>query len=172
MTRHKGKHIGRPRSPDIIVVDAVAPNPDFHHDPLPEQILGMALDQRAFGPRQLMVAFAAYDRRFLALTYARRTDPVRLALEGCLRHFDTLGRGGEARAAAVVLCDEPVQDGPTPPDFITKFAHAKSLARQFGVHLVDWIACDDDTFRSARLRTLQPATEPGWWDVPDLPGAS
>ena len=108
MTRHKGKHIGRPRSPDIIVVDAVAPTPDFHHDPLPEQILGMALDQRAFGPRQLMVAFAAYDRRFLALTYAKRTDPVRLALEGCLRHFDTLGRGGEARAAAVVLCDEPV----------------------------------------------------------------
>ena len=172
MTRQVRKRIGRLRSTDIIVVDALAPNPDVDHDPLPEQILGIALDQRAFGPRQLMVAFAAYDGRFLLLTYAKRTDPVRLALEGCLQHFDTLGRGGEARAAAVVLCDEAVQDGPTPPGFITKFTQAKSLARRFGVHLVDWIACDDDMFRSARLRTFQPATEPDWWDVPDLPSAS
>ena len=145
----------------------MAPNPEFDHDPLPDQILGIALDQRAFGPRRLMVAFAAYDGRFLALTYTRRTRPIDTALEACLLHFDTLGRGGEAGAAAVVLCDEAVQDGPPPPTFMATFERAKALARRHDVHLVDWISCDDDLFRCARRRQFSPAPEPGWWDVPD-----
>lgn len=153
-------------------MDALVPNPEAEHERLPDQILGLALDQRAFGPRQLMVAFAAYDGRFLALTYTRRTDPVEAALECCLHHFDTLGRRGEVHAAAVVLCDEPVADGSPPPDFMAKFQRARDLAGRHGVHLVDWIGCDDDRFRCARLRTLKPAAEPGWWDLPATPGAS
>ena len=153
----------------MIIVDALAPNPEFDHDPLPDQILGIALDQRAFGPRQLMVAFAAYDGRFLALTYTRRTHPMDAALQACLLHFDSLGRGGEAHAAAVVLCDEAVEDGPAPASFVATFERAQSMAREHDVHLVDWIASDDDLFRCARRRTFTPEAEPGWWDVPDLP---
>jgi hypothetical protein len=46
----------RPRDFQVIGVDGVVPNPEFDHDSLPDQILGIAMDQRAFGPRQLMVA--------------------------------------------------------------------------------------------------------------------
>jgi hypothetical protein len=172
MTRRKWQRFAEQHGADVLTVDGVEPNPTFDHDPLPNQILGIALDQRAFGPRQLMVAFAAYDGRFLALLWSRRTDPVDLALEACLLHFDTIGRGGEAQAAAVVLCDEPVVDGPTPAGFLARFEGAKRVAREHGVHLVDWIGCDDDRFRCARLRSFAPATDPDWWDVPHLPSAS
>ena len=166
-TRHSRLH-----TPHLITVDALAPNPEFEHDPLPDQILGIALDQRAFGPRQLMVAFAAYDGRFLALTYTHRTHPIDAALEACLLHFDTLGRGGEEHTAAVVLCDEAVEEGPATATFVATFERAKEMARRHDVHLVDWISCDDDLFRCARRRQFTPASEPGWWDVPDLPRAS
>lgn len=156
----------------LVGVDGYVPNPGFDHEPLPDQLLGIAMDQRAFGPRQLMVAFAALDGRFLALMYSPRTKPIDAALRGCLLHFDSIGRGGEGMAAAVVLCDEPVQDGPTPPEFTATFERARGIAREHGVHLVDWIGCDDDLFRCARLRTITPATEAGWWDVPDLFGDS
>ncbi len=168
MRRHTRTQLSRPHPRSLITVDALVPNPEFDHDPLPDQILGIALDQRAFGPRRLMVAFAAYDGRFLALTYARRTDPVERALEGCLLHFDALGRGSEAHAAAVVLCDQAVEDGPPLADFIATFERAKTMAWKHRVHLVDWIACDDELLRFARRRTFTPAAEPGWWDVPDL----
>lgn len=153
----------------MIAVDVLVPNPEHEHDPLPDQVLGIAMDQRAFGPRQLMAAFAAHDGRFLALTYTERTDPIDTALEGSLQCFDSLGRGGEARAAVVVLCDEPVEDGPATADFMAKFALARRLARGHGVHLVDWIACDDERFRGARLRSLTPVSDADWWDVPDSP---
>lgn len=152
-----------------IVVDALVPNPDVEHDPLPEQILGIALDQRAFGPRKLMVAFGTYDGDFLALTYAGRTQPMNAALEACLLHFDTIGRGGHTHAAAVVLCDEPVKHGPPPSAFLDKFKAAQEIARRHRVHLVDWIGCDDDLFRCARRREFTPTPERGWWNVPDLP---
>ena len=172
MRRHQRTRLSRLHAANLIMVDALAPNPAFDHDPLPDQILGIALDQRAFGPRQLMVAFAAYDGRFLALTYALRTDPIDGALEGCLLHFDAIGRGGEEHAAAVVLCDQAVEEGPASAEFIATFERARAMARHHGVHLVDWIACDDDMFRCARRRTFTPEAEPGWWDVPDLPSAS
>lgn len=153
-------------------VDGLAPNPECEHDPLQDQILGIALDQRAFGPRKLMVAFAAYDGRFLLLAYAQRTDPMEVALEGCLQYFDSFGRGGEQQAAAVVLCDQPVEEGAVTPEFIATFEQAQRIARKYGVHLVDWFACDDDLIRCARLHTFPPEADPGWWDVPDLPSAS
>lgn len=171
---------GRPRGEGILAVDALVPNPEHEHEPLPEQILGIALDQRAFGPRQLMAAFAAPDGRFLALTYTERTNPIDSAVEGCLLHFDSLRRGGEVSgagqvgqvgqvgpvgAAVIFLCDEPVEDGPAPAEFMAKFARAQQLARRHCVHVIDWFACDDERFRSARLRSFNPATEPDWWDV-------
>jgi hypothetical protein len=172
MRQHLRKQHRRSRGPSTITVDALVPNPGFDHELLPDTILGIALDQRAFGPRKLMVAFAAYDGRFLALTYAPRTDPVQTAIEGSLRYFDTYVRGGQVDVAAVVLCDEPVTDGPTPPEFIDKFELARTIARRHNVHLVDWIGCDDDLFRCARRSTFTPVADPDWWDVPDRPGGS
>ena len=168
MSRRRGKLSTRPRRSGKICVDGFVPNPEFDHELLPEQILGFAMDQRAFGPRQLMVAFAAYDGRFLALMYARRTDPADTAFEACLRHFEAVGRGGETHAAAVVLCDEMVENGPVPPSFVARFDRARDLAAMHRVHLVDWMACDDDLFRFARLRTFAPADDPDWWDVPAM----
>lgn len=156
----------------MIYVDAFAPNPEFDHEPVQDQILGIALDQRAFGPRTLMVVFAAQDGRFLLLTYTPRTDPIDDALEYSLRHFDALGRGGESHAAAVVLCDQPVEEGPVPPEFTATFERAQDIAGRHAVHLVDWFACDDDRIRCARLHTYPPASQSGWWDVPGLPSAS
>lgn len=163
-TRLKRRQI---REEDLIVVGGVAPNPAFEHELLPDMVVGFALDQRAFGPRQLMVAFAAYDGRFLALLHARRTDPVDRALEACLQHFDALGRGGETHAAAVALCDEPVTDGPAPPRFLSTFERARTTARRHGVHLVDWIGCDDELIRFARGSAFAHEAETEWWDVPD-----
>ena len=37
-----------------------------------------------------------------------------------------------------------------------RFARARLIARDHGVHLVDWICCDDDAFRSLRM-ALDPA---------------
>jgi len=170
MRRHRSSKTGRPDELNVFIVDALVPDPAYAHEPLPEQVLGIALDQRAFGPQRLMVAFAAVDGRFLALTYTERTAPIEPALRACLLHFDALGRGGEGHVAAVALCDEAVHAGPPPPQFTTTFERAKDIAQQHGVHLVDWIACDDDLFRCARMRTFRPADEPGWWDVPDLAG--
>lgn len=165
MGRHRIRPCGRQRG-RILAVEAVVPNREYSHDPVPEQVLGIAMDQRAFGPRQLMAVFGGLDGRFLAITFTDRTDPVDDALRGCLLHFDALGRGGEAHCAAVVLCDEAVQDGPDMSAFMAKFERAKRVAQAHQVHLVDWIACDDDHFRAARLSSYSPATDPAWWDVP------
>lgn len=166
MGKHRAGVRRRRRVVELISVDGYAPDPAFDHEPLPDQIIGFAMDQRAFGPRQLMVAFAAYDGRFLALMFTPRTDPADTALEACLLHFEATGRGGETFAAAVVLCDELVESGPPPPAFVARFDRARSMAAAHRVHLVDWIACDDELFRYARLRALTPAGDPDWWDVP------
>jgi len=122
----------------------------------------MALDQRAFGPRRLMVAFANRKGRLLALAHTRRTDPPEVALGPCIDH---LGRGA---VAAVAFCDERIKWGPPPPEVAERFAAARSIAAEFGIHLVDWFACDDQVIRSSRL-ALQldgPHLDGRWWDVP------
>jgi hypothetical protein len=122
-----------------------------------EEVWGFALDQRAFGPRKLVVAFADRDGRFTGLAYTDRTSPPETALAVCI---DYLGADADA---AVALCDEPVSWGPPPADVGDRLARARAAAADLGVHLVDWIACDDQLFCSFKL-----AVEPGgeWWDVP------
>ena len=124
---------------------------------LREEVWSFALDQRAFGPRQLVVAFADSTGRFLGLSYAPRTAPAELGLAPCIQYLD-LGP-----CVAVAFCDEPVVEGPPPPELSLRFTLARSIAAGHGVHLVDWIACDDQLFRSTRL-ALQPDRD--WWDVP------
>ncbi len=116
-----------------------------------------ALDQRAFGPRRLVVAFANRRGRLLSVAHSPRLEPAEAALGVCIQH---LGRGARA---AVAFCDERVREGPPPPELGARFASARSIAGSYGIHLVDWIACDDQQFRSSRL-ALQPGSD--WWDVP------
>ena len=61
------------------------------------------------------------------------------------------------------FCDESVSDGPPPDDLTERFERACVTAAEYGVHLVDWIACDDQLFRSSRL-ALYPGRE--WWSIP------
>ena len=119
--------------------------------------MSFALDQRAFGPRRLVVAFADAHGRFRGIAYAKRTEPFDLALRACLQHL------GDGAAAAVVFNDEPVAWGELPADQAERFALASLLCRVRGIHLVDWVCCDDQLVRSTKL-ALGPADE--WWDVP------
>jgi hypothetical protein len=140
----------------LVVVEGLIPA-DGYEGNLRDEVWSYALDQRAFGPRRLLVAFADRDGRFLGLTYTKRTKPAEIALGPCIQHL------GQPAAAAIAFCDEPVKEGPPPENLESRFALAQSVASSHGVHLVDWIACDDDLFRSSRI-ALQPGTE--WWDVP------
>ncbi len=142
---------------ELIVVSGCVAT-DTNDTNIREKAWSFALDQRAFGPRRLLVAFADADGRFRALAYCRRSVPPEDGLEPCIKHV------GSGAAAAVAFCDEPVSSGPPPPDLADRFSRAQSIAASHGIHLVDWFACDDDLFRSARL-TLEPDGE--WWDVPD-----
>lgn len=114
-----------------------------------------ALDQRAFGPRRLLVVTARRDGRVLGLAHCGRTDPPEIGLAACL---DSLDDGAEA---AVAYCDEAVSEDPA-PDLGDRFGAARRAAAQYGVYLVDWIMCDDTVFRSLRM-LLEPDTER--WDV-------
>jgi hypothetical protein len=124
------------------------------------EAIGFALDQRAFGPRRLLVAFTHADGRVRSLAHAPRTDPIDLALRGCIQHM------GAGAAAAVAFNDERVvDDGTLPPDVAYRFWQYRLLCRAAGIHLVDWIACDDLAVRSFKL-AVEPDAAHDWWDVP------
>ena len=114
-----------------------------------------ALDQRAFGPRRLIVVTAGQDGQVLGLAYCEGTEPPEAGLICCL---DTLDDGA---AAAIAYSDEPVAADP-PADLEERFAAARAVAGEVGVHLVDWMMCDDTEFRSMRF-TLEEFDD--WWDV-------
>lgn len=137
----------------LIVVEECRPSAKDKTD-LRRDVLSFALDQRAFGPRRLVVAFADRRGRFTGLAHTPRTETPEISLGPCV------DLAGEGAAAAVAFCDEPVTDGPPPPGLRKRFALARSIAAPYGVHLVDWFACDDELFRFA----LDPDCE--WWDVP------
>lgn len=148
------------KQPFLIVVEGYVPTAESDLDNLREQVLSFALDQRAFGPRKLLTAFADADGRFRGLVYAERTDPPLIALRASLDYL------GIDAVAAVVFCDEPVTDQPVTPAFLQRFEEARAAAAEYGVHLVDWFGCDDELFWAARLRTYRVEEQPDWWDVP------
>jgi hypothetical protein len=147
---------GRRIKTRLIIVDGYRPTAKDKTD-LRRDFLSFALDQRAFGPRRLVVAFSDRNGRFTGLAYTPRTEPPEMSLGPCV---DFVGQGS---AAAVAFCDEPVTSGPPPPGLGKRFALARSIAAPYGVHLVDWFACDDQLFQSTRF-ALDPDCE--WWDVP------
>lgn len=152
--------------PTLVVVDGIKPVASGPLDNLRDKALSFALDQRAFGPRKLWVAIANAKGRFRGLAYTERTDPALIAVEACLAYLDE--HMHRDAVAAVVFCDEPVTDGPAAPEFGERFAAARELAATFGVHLVDWFACDDELFRSARYTLPDAGDQRDWWDVPPI----
>jgi hypothetical protein len=139
----------------LVVVDGYIVANDDATD-LHDDAWSFVLDQRAFGPRRLLVTFADADGRFRSLAHARRTEPPEAALGPCIQHV------GIGAAFAFAYCDEPVVAGAPPADLAERFRVARAIAAYYDVHLVDWFACDDHVFRSSRL-TLYP--EDPWWDV-------
>lgn len=121
------------------------------------EAMSIALDQRMFGPRRLLVAFADADGRFRGIAHTKRTDPFELGLRACLQYL------GEGAAAAVVFNDEPVAWGEPPPGQRVRLELARLICASAGVRLVDWICCDDQLFRSTKI-AFEPGTE--WWDLP------
>lgn len=144
----------------LIFVDGCVPAPDVEREDVRDQVWAYAMDQRAFGPRRLWVVFADKDGTFRGLAHTRRTSPWQHGFDACLHYL------GAGAAAALVLNDEPVSANEPPGDVGVRLAEAQLIAMPFGIHVVDWIACDDDQFRAARLRTMTPADQPDWWDVP------
>lgn len=142
---------------DLIVVEGLAATERDDTDLSSfQQAMEIALDQRCFGPRRLLVAFADADGRLRSIAHTKRTEPIDLALRACLEH---LGRGA---AAAVVFNDEPVAWGAPPPEQAHRFSRARLVCGIYGVRLVDWICCDDQLFRSTKL-AFEPDGE--WWDL-------
>ncbi len=114
----------------------------------------ITLAQRAFGPRRLLVVTARSDGIVIGFAHCEQTDPPELALTCCLETLD------DGAAAAIAYSDEQVTDEP-PADLRERFDTARAAAAEFGVQLLDWIACDDIYIRSAWI-TLQ--TLDGWPD--------
>ncbi len=142
------------------IVDGFVPAEGVAPDNLRDEVWSYALDQRAFGPRKVLVALTDEQGFLRGLAYTDRTDPPEVGFEACLAY---LGVGADA---AIAFCDQPVADGPTPPDFADLFARARHIAAGYGIHLVDWIACDDDRMRSNRTPLERDQLDDEWWDVP------
>ena len=130
---------------------------------LRDDAVSLVLDQRAFGPRRLVVAFSTRTGRMLGLAHAPMTDPPDLALEACCDHV-----GGGA-AAAVAYSDEPVAWEPPPDDTAARFAQARTVCGWFGIHLVDWFCCDDINVRLMKMAAGASSEGDEWWDVPAAP---
>ncbi|HET6952061.1 MAG TPA: hypothetical protein VFI47_16890 [Acidimicrobiales bacterium] len=143
--------------PDLVVVERlVATEPGID---MCEYMWDLALDQRAFGPRRVLVALTDRYGGLLELAHAERTEPPEVAFGLCL-HGCAAGA-----VAAVAYCDEPVEAGSRPglvAEVAERFAAARLFARRRGVHLVDWIACDDLIFRSFRMTAEHDAAAGGW----------
>jgi hypothetical protein len=135
-------------------------------DNLRTGVWSFALDQRAFGPRKIVVAFADCDGSFRGLAYTDHTDPPELSFDACIQFL------GAGAAAAIAFCDQPVTDGAPPAEFVELFDRARQIAADYGIRLVDWIACDDDRMRSNRVPIFRAgdaeAAAAGWWDVPAI----
>lgn len=143
--------------PTHIVVEGLRATPECV-DSLRAEVWGLALDQRAFGPRRLVVAVADANDRLLGLAHTPRLEVPELAIGPCIQHI------GAGARLAIAYCDEPVDRHGLPPDLAERFALARQAAADHGVHLVDWIACDDDCFRSTRFALGVEADD--WWDAP------
>jgi hypothetical protein len=119
--------------------------------------LAIAMDQRAFGPGQLVVATTDRDGLLLRLSHTDQTEPPEAALAYCL---DAPGAGARA---VVAYSHEEVTDGLAPTELVERFAAARAVAALHDLHLVDWWQCDEERMRSLKFGWSMDAE---WWDVP------
>jgi hypothetical protein len=138
----------------FLVVDTYVPAADDTFN-LRLDAWSLALDQRAFGPRKLLVAFADADGSFRGLAFTDRTEPIEDALAACISY---LGRGA---AAAIAFNDEPVDKDKPPGTYFHFFTRMRQLADRRGLRLIDWFACDDDLFRS--MSPMAAGSEEWWY---------
>lgn len=132
---------------DLIVVEGLRVVGDLDINLRSEHdLLSIALDQRCFGPGRLIVAFGDQTGECVGLAHTRRTEPLELALVACFDYF----RGVAPSAAmAVAYCDEPVDAVRPPVDLEARWDTACQFAADADIELLDWIACDDTSFRSS-----------------------
>lgn len=132
------------------------------------EVWGLALDQRAFGPRRLVVVCTDGKGWLRTITHCPRLTTPERGLDPCLQ-MARRRQGRHRLVSAVALCDEPVvAEAPLHElDAIrARFVDAQSRAWVHGFKLLDWIACDDDQFRSFRVA----GGEAPWWvEGPGLP---
>lgn len=110
---------------------------------LEEIMWSFAMDQRHFGPRQLLVATARADGFVVGLAHCDQTDPPMMGLKCCLAALD------DDAALAVAYSDDFVAAEP-PAGLDQRWKASIEAAEEFGVELVDWIMCDDLMYRSMR----------------------
>ena len=139
-------------SDHLVLVEAVVPTRRDHTN-FRDEVWNFALDQRVFGPRKLLVAFANRKGRFRGLAHTVRTIPPEAALRACLEH---LGRGA---AAAVAFCDEPVVDGPPSHDLAERFARASEAC-----------ASSASTSSTGSPATTSCSAAPAWPSTPATSG--
>ena len=146
---------------DLVVVELVVAV-DPKEMSLREDAWSMAMDQQVFGPGNMLVGTADRAGHLLGIAYTRTTDPLSLGLACCLEHSFNSALPPEA---AIIFNDEPLQMEPPPDDLGARFEALRETAAAFGVHLVDWFACDAKTefIRSTRIAL---GTHRPWWDVP------
>lgn len=141
----------------LVIVNGVVPAQGKTCDALSnirDDMLSFAMDQRVFGPRKLLVAFGDADGAFRGLAYTARRDPIDDALTACL---DFLGHGAKT---AIAFLDEPAAAGQPEPQFLERFIRMRSIAAEYHMVLVDWIACDDELLRCTRAGHCEPDQ---WW---------
>jgi hypothetical protein len=118
-----------------------------------------ALNQRLFGPHQLLVVTARPDGQIVGFAHCDLTEPPEMALKCCLATLD------DGAAAAVAYGDEPAGFDSI-PGLEKRFATARAAAREYGVHLVDWMLCDDTEILSMRFLLEEVDGVDAWWEVP------
>jgi hypothetical protein len=99
----------------LIFVDGVVPVEKTELDDVRAKVWSYALDQRAFGPRKLLVAFTEANGQLRVLAHANRTSRSLSSFEACLDYL------GVCAAAAVAFCDQRVAAGPPSPEFLAHF---------------------------------------------------
>ena len=91
------------RTSSFRVVEGYLPLPGCTLRSLRAQVWEFALDQRAFGPGKLLVAFADRDGVFHALAYTERTDPIDRSVTRLKKET-----GNVTKATAILRQNEPL----------------------------------------------------------------
>lgn len=155
-------HRGASHDPALFVVECLR-STDEDDTNLIRDHMSFLLDQRAFGPRRLLIFFTDERADMHYLTHCPRHDDLLVAV---MCSIDTVMHGNphaqQHVRAAVVFNDEPVSED-IPGNLAQRFEAVSAVFAAHGITLVDWWMCDDQLFRSMRF-SVDP-NQP-WWPWP------